>query len=84
MENIKLVPNVAFRYVNEIRKLVSAIKLGWRWLDRVMQYKKAWEREEVEEKLTPTGKRARELKKIYEELKFENTSRTLRAKHFRH
>ena len=77
MENIKLVPNVAFRYVNEIRKLVSAIKLGWRWLDRVMQYKKAWEREEVEEKLTPTGKRANELKKIYEnvhkELKFQTS-----------
>ena len=77
MENIKLVPNVAFQYVHEIRKLVSAIKLGWSWLDRVMQYKKAWEREEVEEKLTPTGKRANELKKIYEnvhkELKFQTS-----------
>ena len=38
-------------------------------------FKKAWEREEIKEKLTPTGKTARELKKIYEsvhsELKFE-------------
>ena len=40
-----------------------------------MQYRKAWEREEEQENLTPTQKTARELKKIYEsihrELKFE-------------
>ena len=75
MENIKMAPKVAFRYVDDIRKLVSAIKLGWRWVEGEMVFKKAWEREEIKEKLTPTGKTARELKKIYEsvhsELKFE-------------
>ena len=75
MKNIKLTPRVAFRYVDDIRKLLRAIKLGWRWEKGVMQYKKAWEREEEQENLTPTQKTARELKKVYEsvhkELKFE-------------
>ena len=75
MENIKLVPRVAFRYVDDIRKLLNAIKLGWRWTDGVMEYKKAWEEEERNENLTPIKKTARELKKMYEsvhkELKFE-------------
>ena len=31
MENINLVPKVAFWYVDYIQKLFSAIKLDWRW-----------------------------------------------------
>ena len=75
LEDIKLIPRVAFRYVDDIRKLLRAIKLGWRWEKGVMEYKKAWEREEEQENLTPTQKTARELKRLYEsvhkELKFE-------------
>ena len=75
LENINWAVRVGFRYVDDIRKLLRAIKMGWRWEKGVMQYKKAWEREEEQENLTPTQKTARELKKIYEsvhkELKFE-------------
>ena len=75
LENINWTVRVGFRFVDDIRKLLRAIKLGWRWKKGVMQYKKAWEREEKQENLTPTQKTARELKKIYEsvhkELKFE-------------
>ena len=31
LENINLAPKIAFRYVDDIRKLLRAIKLGWRW-----------------------------------------------------
>ena len=75
LENINWTVRIGFCYVDDIRKLLRAIKLGWRWKKGVMQYKKAWEREEKQENLTPTQKTARELKKIYEsvhkELKFE-------------
>ena len=87
MENINLVPRVAFRYVDDIRKLTNAIKLGWRWVDGEIQYKKALEREEAEPKLTPTRKTASIFKKIYEsvhkELKFEmETSEDFESKTF--
>ena len=65
----------------------AVLKLGWRWVDGEIQYKKAWEREEAEQKLTPTRKTASIVKKIYEsvhkELKFEmETSEDFESKTF--
>ena len=56
-------------------------------MDGEIQYKKAWEREEAEQKLTPTRKTASIFKKIYEsvhkELKFEmETSEDFESKTF--
>ena len=65
----------AFRYLDDIRKMLKSIKLGWRWVEGRMVFSKAWEHEETAAGLTPTKKTATEIKKIYEsvhkELKFE-------------
>ena len=63
LENINLAPKIAFRYVDDIRKLLRAIKLGWRWENRKMRNKQAWEREEKKINMTCTQKTTTELKK---------------------
>ena len=72
---LSLPPKIAFSYVDDIRELLRAIKLGWRWENGKIRYKEAWEKEEKEINMTPTQKTATELKKMYEsvhkELKFE-------------
>ena len=72
---IKNAPILAFRYLDDVRKMLKRIKLGWRWVKGSMVCKRAWEQEEAAAGLTPTHKTATELKKIYEsvytELKFE-------------
>ena len=73
--DIKNPPLLAFRYLDDIRKKLRSIKLGWRWVEGRMVFSKAWEHEETAAGLTPTKKTATEIKKIYEsvhkELKFE-------------
>ena len=75
LEAIKNPPLLAFRYLDDIRKMLKSIKLGWRWVEGSMVFRKAWECEEIAAGLTPTKKTATEIKKIYEsvhkELKFE-------------
>ena len=46
-----------------ISKLLSAIKLGWRWENGKMRNKEAWEREEKKINMTCTQKTTAELKK---------------------
>ena len=75
LELIKNAPKMAFRYIDDLRQMVQGIKLGWRWEDNAMQFKRVWQEEEKLENLSITLKRAREFRKIFEsvheELKFE-------------
>ncbi len=72
---IKNAPLLAFRYLDDVRKMLRSIKADWRWEKGSMVFRKAWELEEIAAGLTPTQKTAKEMKKIYEsvhkELKFE-------------
>ena len=53
LEAIKNPPLLAFRYLDDIRKMLKSIKLGWRWVEGSMVFRKAWEREEIAAGLTP-------------------------------
>ena len=49
----------AARYVDDIRVIMKAIKLGWRWNTKEFEYREEWRTEEEEEGLTKTRKTAR-------------------------
>ena len=75
LEFIGNAPKMAFRYIDDLRQIVHGIKLGWRWKNGVMQFKRLWQEEEKNKDISITQKTAMEFRKIFEsiheELKFE-------------
>ena len=47
-----------FRYMDDVRKFMNGIRLGWRWNGNRMEYRRLWEREEVTSGMTEEGKTA--------------------------
>ena len=48
----------AARYVDDVRMVLRAVKLGWRWDGKRMIYKEEWKKEEHDQGLTKTRKTA--------------------------
>ena len=48
----------AARYVDDVRMVLRAVKLGWRWDGKRMIYKEEWKNEEHDQGLTKTRKTA--------------------------
>ena len=49
----------AARYVDDIRAIMKAVKLGWRWNGKELEFREDWKNEEEEEGLTKPRKTAR-------------------------
>ena len=60
--NIKKVAGA--RYMDDIRVWLHAIRLGWRWVNGELLYKKEWKIEEMSAGMTPLQKTAEVLKMI--------------------
>ena len=75
MEESKLEAVVRFRYVDDLRIIMGAIKEGWRWEKGRMKFRKTWEIEELKKGMSRSEKTAIEMNKImndiFPELKFE-------------
>ena len=56
------------RYVDDIRIILQAVNLGWRWNGREMEYQDAWKEEETESGLTRLAKTAEVLEAIMNSL----------------
>ena len=73
VEGIKTL--VVFRFVDDLRIWLHAIKNGWRWEEGKMQFSLFWELEDRESGVTPEQLTAREMRKImnsiFPELTFE-------------
>ena len=52
------------RYMDDVRVWLAAIRLGWRWTDGQLKYKRAWMLEERESKMTAMKKTTQVLEGI--------------------
>ena len=44
------------RYMDDVRVWLRAIRLGWRWLEGQLVYRRCWRMEEEENGMTPLSK----------------------------
>ena len=54
--NIKIIEGA--RYMDDIRIWMNMIRMGWRWSNGGLKYKKSWRLEDEERGLSPTAKAA--------------------------
>ena len=64
LETLNIKKIAGARYMDDIRVWLHAIRLGWRWVDGELLYRKEWRLEEMSAGMTPLQKTAEVLKMI--------------------
>ena len=60
--NIKVVD--CARYMDDVRVWLRAIRMGWRWIDGQLMYRKCWRMEEEGNGMTPLAKTTEIMKEM--------------------